>query len=159
MLYKLFLLFIITPLVELALLIKLGEVLGFSTTFSLVIFTGAAGAWLAHQQGLRVIRKVNETLERGEMPTDPLIDGLLVVVGGAFLITPGIITDILGFTLVIPLTRKLIRKYIKQYIQSRIHMSVSAPGQAGFYYTSAGPGAGPARDRGHDEDNDDVIDV
>lgn len=159
MLFKLFTLFVITPLVELAILIKLGEILGFATTFSLVIITGAFGAWLAHNQGLKVVQEFKETMERAEMPTDPLIEGLLVIVGGAFLLTPGLITDILGFSLVTPYSRKWMKKFIKARIQSKIHVSVSAAGPTGFYYTSSGHGPHTKRDSKHDKDNNDVIDI
>lgn len=159
MFFKLFLLFVITPLVELAILIKLGEVLGFAPTFALVIITGALGAGLAHQQGLRVINEFKKTLERGAMPTDPIIDGLLVVVGGAFLLTPGLITDIVGFTLVIPMTRKFIRQKIKRNLKTRIHVSVNASGPTGFYYTNVGGEANPANHRKSDDSSGDVIDI
>jgi len=159
MLFKLFALFVVTPFAELAILIKLGEIFGFAPTFSLVIFTGALGAWLAHSQGLKVLREFNETMERAEMPTDPLIEGLLVIVGGALLLTPGLLTDILGFSLVIPFSRKWIKGFIKARIQSKINISVSAGGPAGFYYTSSGHGPYKTGDSKHDRGDNDVIDI
>jgi UPF0716 protein FxsA len=159
MLFKLFALFVITPLVELAILIKLGEMLGFTTTFSLVIITGAFGAWLANNQGLKVIGEFNKSMARAQMPTDPLIEGLLVVVGGAFLLTPGLITDVLGFSLVIPYSRKWLKGIIKARIQSKINISVSGAGPAGFYYTSSGHDFRKTENPNHDKDDNDVIDI
>ncbi len=159
MLFKLFALFVVTPFIELAILIKLGEILGFAPTFSLVIFTGALGAWLAHSQGLKVIREFNATMERAEMPTDPLIEGLLVIIGGALLLTPGLLTDILGFTLVIPFSRKRIKEFIKTRIQSKINISVNAAGPGGFYYTSSDQASYKTGDSKYDKDDNDVIDI
>lgn len=155
MFFRLFLLFTIVPLAELALLIQVGAVIGAASTIALVIFTGAVGAWLAREQGLRVIREFNDAVRRGDMPTDSLIDGFMVVIGGAFLITPGIVTDIAGFILVIPVTRRLIRSYIKKNIQSRIEVVSFQPGPSAFHYTSYSSHTGPTRR----DDDDDIIDV
>ncbi len=137
MLFKLFLLFTATPLVELAILIKLGEVFGFFHTFALVIITGAIGAWLARSQGVKVVNEFRQSVDEGAMPADPLIEGLMIVVGGAFLVTPGVITDLLGFALVIPFTRKLLRRFVKRYIRENFEISTSGFNNTqGFYYTN-----------------------
>jgi len=110
MFLRLLLLFTIVPLVELFLLVKLGTVVGVGPTIALVLFTGILGAWLARQQGLDVLRRVNEDLSQGRMPTEALMDGVLILIAGAVLLTPGLLTDALGFVLLIPRTRAAVRK-------------------------------------------------
>lgn len=110
--------FIITPIVELYLLIKIGTLLGAFNTIMLVVLTGIAGALLARSQGLAVLNKINSDLESGSMPAESLIDGLFILTGGLLLITPGIITDVIGFIFVIPHTREVVKKYIKNKLRT-----------------------------------------
>ena len=112
MFLRLLLLFTIVPLVELFLLVKLGTVVGVGPTVALVIFTGILGAWLARQQGLGVLRRLSEDLAKGRLPAEALIDGLLIVVAGAVLLTPGLLTDALGFLLLVPRTRAAVRRLV-----------------------------------------------
>jgi len=120
MLFKLILLFTITPIIELAILIKLGQEIGLWPTLAIVISTGILGASLAKWQGWGVIRRMRSDLEIGRMPTQALFDGLLILVGGALLLTPGIITDLLGFSLLIPSTRRLVQAYLKRRFKESI---------------------------------------
>ncbi|SHJ54655.1 FxsA family protein [Paramaledivibacter caminithermalis] len=113
MLFRLILLFTITPIVELFLLIKLSNITSVWTTISIVLATGIIGAYLAKGQGRLIITKIKMELNEGRMPGDQLINGLCVLVGGALLLTPGIITDILGFSLVIPATREVFKDIVK----------------------------------------------
>ena len=113
----LILIFVITPLIELYLLIKIGSLIGAFNTIMLVVLTGIMGAILARSQGLAILSRINSDLEAGIMPGEPLIDGLFVLVGGLLLITPGIITDIIGFVFVIPYTREIVKKYIKNKLK------------------------------------------
>ena len=110
MFLRLLLLFTIVPLVELFLLVKLGTVVGVGPTVALVIFTGVLGAWLARQQGLGVLRRLSEDLAEGRLPAEALIDGLLILIAGAVLLTPGLLTDVLGFLLLVPQSRAVVRK-------------------------------------------------
>ena len=110
MFLRLLLLFTIVPLVELFLLVKLGTVVGVGPTVALVIFTGVLGAWLARQQGLGVLRRLSEDLAEGRLPAEALIDGLLILIAGAVLLTPGLLTDALGFLLLVPQSRAVVRK-------------------------------------------------
>ena len=110
MFVRLLLLFTIVPLVELFLLVKLGTVVGVGPTVALVIFTGILGAWLARQQGLGVLRRLSEDLAKGRLPAEALIDGLLILIAGAVLLTPGLLTDALGFLLLVPRSRAAVRK-------------------------------------------------
>lgn len=117
---KFLVLFTVVPLVELWLLIRIGEWLGAFPTVLLVAATGFIGVLLVKAQGLLTLRRIGVELERGTIPADSLLDGLLILLGGAFLLTPGIITDILGFSMVLPFTRELVKKVVKVIIQIMI---------------------------------------
>ena len=112
MFLRLLLLFTVVPLVELFLLVKLGTVVGVGPTIALVIFTGILGAWLARQQGLGVLRRLRAELAEGRLPAGALIDGLLILVAGAVLLTPGLLTDALGFVLLVPPSRAVVRRIV-----------------------------------------------
>ncbi len=120
MLGYLILLFITVPIIELALLIKIGQVLGVGYTLGLVIVTGVVGAYLAKLQGLLTLRRIQEEVNHGKMPTDRLFDGLVILCSGLLLLTPGIITDITGFLGLIPFTRNVFKKWLKQKIKDMI---------------------------------------
>jgi UPF0716 protein FxsA len=112
MFLRLLLLFTVVPLVELFILVKLGSVVGVLPTIALVILTGVLGAWLARQQGLGVLKRLTTDLDQGRLPAEALIDGLLILIAGAVLLTPGLITDGLGFYLLIPQGRAAVRKLV-----------------------------------------------
>ena len=120
MLLKLLLLFIVTPVLEMAILIELGKRIGTWQTIGIIVITGVLGASLAKSQGMRIYRNLRESLYNGELPHNHLIDGLLILVGGALLITPGILTDIAGFALVLPWTRKLMREKLKKRLERKL---------------------------------------
>ncbi len=107
-------LFILIPIAELYLLIMLGARIGFLPTLGLIVFTGILGASLARQQGLSTLAKIQNELRHGRPPTDKLIEGALIVVGGIVLLTPGIITDLFGFALMVPNFRKSLAVNLKK---------------------------------------------
>jgi UPF0716 protein FxsA len=111
-LLRLLLLFTLVPLIELYILIRVGEVIGVWATIALVICTGILGASLTRLEAIRVFRQVQAELRNGRVPTAGLLDGLLVVVAGAVLLTPGLITDILGFLLLFPPSRRRVRDLV-----------------------------------------------
>ena len=114
--FKYFLLaFIFIPIIELALLIQVGSVIGTFETILLVIGTGVAGAYLAQTQGLLAMRRVQENLDKGVMPTEELVDGFMILVGGGVLLTPGLITDIFGLLCLLPGTRSLLKAWLRKY--------------------------------------------
>lgn len=123
MLFRLFLLFTLVPLLELYLLITIGGIVGVWTTVGLVVFTGALGAVLTRMEGLRVLRRVQEEWSQGRVPTDELLEGLLILIAGAVLLTPGLITDGLGFFLLVPSGRRVIRKAISRLAARRFPTS------------------------------------
>ena len=114
------LLFTILPALELILLIKMGGHIGAGNTLLLIISTGVVGAYLARMQGFYVFRKIQEDLNKGHMPNHQLLDGLMIFVGGIVLLTPGFITDIIGFFLLIPWTRMIINHFLKRKFESMI---------------------------------------
>ena len=116
MLLKLFLAFTIIPVFEIYLLIEIGSVFGVFTSIALVIFTGFLGAYLARIQGLQTLFRIQESLREGRMPSAELLDALLIGIAGLVLLTPGFLTDTVGFVLLIPSTRNA----IKYWLQSKI---------------------------------------
>ena len=120
MFLRLLLLFTVVPALELILLIQLGSWVGFWPTAALVLGTGVVGAWLTRYEGLKVLRAVNAEMAEGRMPTDHLLDGLLILVAGALLLTPGLLTDAAGFFLLAAPGRRLIRGVVSKVIAKRI---------------------------------------
>ena len=114
MLPYLIILFIAMPIIELAVLIKVGQFLGVFNTLAIVIGTGLAGALLARSQGLRVLKNIQNKLNSGLLPGEHLFDGLFIFCGGLLLLTPGLITDSIGFIFLVPYSRNLIKKWLKK---------------------------------------------
>lgn len=132
MLLRLFLLFTCIPLIELYLLLVLGRHVGVVETIALVLLTGALGAWLARQQGLRTLTQIRQSMNAGQMPTDALIDGLMILIAGAVLLTPGLLTDLAGFFLLLPAGRALIRRGVRRAFEVRVQtFGIGGTGPAG----------------------------
>ena len=117
---RLALLFVIVPLLELALLIQMGQWVGYWPTIGLVVFTGVAGAWLARMQGLRTMWRLRHDLANGRVPGQAIMDGMAVLAGGALLLAPGILTDLIGFGLLFPGTRHAIQRRIMARLERHI---------------------------------------
>jgi len=118
--FRLFLLFTAVPLLELMILIELGGALGLLATVGIVLLTGAIGAWAARMQGFYVLKKIQEEMGAGRLPADQLVDGAMVLVGGVFLITPGLLTDFTGFALMVPAVRGGIRGILMGKIEAKV---------------------------------------
>ena len=110
---NLLVLFIVIPLVELFLLIQVGSRIGVLPTIGLIVITGLIGASLARQQGLSAMRRIQEELRNGRQPDLELLEGVMILIGGIVLITPGIITDLFGFALLLPTFRKGLARKLK----------------------------------------------
>ena len=119
MFFYLILLFTLVPVGELVLLLRVGEHIGVGNTVFLVIFTGIIGAALAKMQGLLTMQRIQDNLGRGVMPAEEMFNGAMILCGGVLLLTPGFVTDILGLSFLIPLTRNLYKKIIKKHIQKK----------------------------------------
>jgi UPF0716 protein FxsA len=109
-------LLLLIPLLDALLLVLLVPVLGWQLVVLLVVLTGLVGLLLARFEGRHTIRKIQRKLARGEPPTNEVIDGALLLVAGAFLLTPGLVTDAIGFLLIVPLTRYPIRWALKRWV-------------------------------------------
>lgn len=114
MLLKLFLAFTIIPFIEIYLLIKIGSYLGAFNTVIIVILTAFFGALLARYQGFQTMLRVRESLERGEMPAEELMDALLILLAGIVLLTPGFLTDLAGLIILIPSTRLMFKRWLRK---------------------------------------------
>lgn len=117
---KLFLLFAIMPIVEIALLLNVGEIIGGWNTVAIVIITAFAGATLVRQQGLNTFVQAQQKLNQGQLPSQELAEGLLLLVAGVLLVTPGFITDGVGFLFTLPITRPVIAKWLVHNFQGKI---------------------------------------
>ena len=113
-------LFIGLPIIELALLFELHGLVGFLPTVLIVLLTGIAGAALVRRQGVAIVMKIQREMSIGNVPAPQMIDGVMILLAGALLVTPGLITDVAGFLLLIPFVREKIRFWIKKKLEEQI---------------------------------------
>jgi len=153
---RLLLLFLIVPIAELYLLIEIGRRIGTFSTLALIFFTALLGSALARRQGLGVVRRIQAEMAEGRLPASSMVDGVLILLAGAVLITPGVLTDVAGFVILIPATRALIKAYLWKRIEravqrgsARVHVDFGEPGQASGY----------GQDRGETPIRGEIIDV
>ncbi len=121
MFYKLFFAFTVIPFLEIYLLIKVGSYLGAFNTVMIVVLTGFLGAYLARLQGLHTMMKVKESLNRGEMPAEALLDALLILLAGIVLLTPGFLTDMAGLMILIPKTRIVFKRWLRKRFEEWVN--------------------------------------
>jgi UPF0716 protein FxsA len=133
MLGRLILLFTIVPLAELYIMIQIGSHIGGFTTILLVVMTAMLGAFLARLQGLRTLQQIQLSLSQGQIPAEELIDGVLILVGGILLVTPGVLTDLFALVLLFPFTRT----YFKRWLRRRFDRMVGA-GDVRLHYHRGG---------------------
>ena len=134
MIGKILFLFIVVPLLDIVVLLEVAERIGFLQTVGIVILTGVVGGFLARVQGLMTLRKLQARMATGETPSKELADGALIFAGGVLLLTPGLITDSLGFLLLIPVTRPLIRKVVVGHLRKK-----AESGTVSFNVSYGGP--------------------
>jgi UPF0716 protein FxsA len=127
MLLPLVLLFIVVPIAELAVIIQVGQAIGVWWTIALLIADSILGSALMRSQGRAAWRRFGEATQAGRVPAREVLDGALVIFGGALLLTPGFITDILGLILLIPPTRAVVRGILARRLAHRMVVSVSGP--------------------------------
>jgi len=135
MLGRLFALFVIVPVIELYLLIKIGGTIGALNTVLLVIATALLGAFLVRHEGLRTLRQINRSLSQGIIPAEEMVDGLLIFGAGVLLLTPGVLTDLLALWFLVPWTRTLFKRWLRKRFDRMV-----ASGNAQLYYRGGGPG-------------------
>ena len=117
---KLLILFIVIPAVELALLMKIGGMIGLLPTIGTIILTGFVGAGLARQQGIGVLRQIQGEMANGRLPAGSMIDGVIILVAGALLMTPGFLTDVFGFVCLVPGTRALVKRFVMNRVEHAV---------------------------------------
>src|SRR3954451_15162923 len=123
--------FIVVPIAELAILIQVGEAIGVWWTIALLVADAILGSMLARSQGRATWRRFNEALRSGRPPAREVMDGALVIFGGALLLTPGFLSDILGVFLLLPPTRALVRAALVRRFAGRVVASMTAPRRPG----------------------------
>ena len=124
---KLLILFVLIPVTELYILIEVGKKIGSLTTIGIIILTGIIGAYLVKGQGFMILKKIQNDLNEGIMPGDSLIQGAIILAGGILLLTPGFVTDIIGFIFLIPVSRRVVKKYLLKWLKGKIK-------EGNFYY-------------------------
>lgn len=112
--------FVTVPLIDLFLLIALADAIGLAETVVIVLATGVVGSLLARDQGLATVRKFRASVRMGRPPSTEIVEGALVLVGAALLVTPGLITDATGFVLLLPFTRSVVRRRLVEILRSRV---------------------------------------
>lgn len=120
MFIRLLFLFTVVPVVEIYLLIRIGSVIGAFPTILLIMTTGVLGAYFARREGFMVLQTIQQQMARGEIPASAMIDGLCVLVAGLVLITPGVLTDILGFLLLVPASREVLKRLMVRYFRDAV---------------------------------------
>lgn len=111
---RLFLALTLVTLIELFILVKLAGLISVGWTVALVLLTGFVGAGMAKREGFRVLQELQEVSQRGEMPTRQIVDGVTVLVAGIFLLTPGVLTDVVGFALLVPQLRAPLNEKLRR---------------------------------------------
>ena len=125
----LFFLFLVIPLIEIAILIEIGKVVGAAYTIILVIGTAVIGAALLRIQGLSTLLNIQQHIDAGNLPATELVEGLMLLIAGALLLTPGFFTDLFGFlVLVPPLRKRLATNILTHIIQTRINVRQTQQG-------------------------------
>ncbi|ADQ14518.1 FxsA family protein [Halanaerobium hydrogeniformans] len=148
MFFKLLMLFILIPLIELFLLLEISSYIGVFTTIMIIVLTGVIGTVIAKTQGYMVVNNIRRKLNTGQMPTDDLIGALLILMGGVTLLTPGFLTDITGFLLILPGSRNVIAALVKKrFLKYVKENKVEVHRSGDSYYSSS------------DNSEDDFIDI
>ncbi len=155
---RILVLLLIVPFVELVLLLWLADHAGWLTTLGIIVGTAILGMFEIRRGGIRCWRRIEDSIDRGELPTEPLLDGLLILISGVLLMTPGLITDAIGFVLLFPPTRAWIRAGLRRRLARRLHVSIEGMSDSASSSTACDdwPGAAPEPRLGA---QDDVIDV
>jgi len=134
-----FVLLLVVPVLEIAVIIAVGKVIGGWPTLALLVFESALGAWIVRREGARAWRALSSALTTGQMPSRQLADAALVLVGGTLLLAPGFLTDVVGFFLVLPFTRPFARRLLEVVVARRLLGGVFGNGRGS---RRGGPGGG-----------------
>jgi len=145
MFINLVLMFTIVPVLELFVLIEVGGHIGTMNTIALIILTGIIGASFAKSQGAQIIYEIRSALNQGQMPGKELLQGAMILAGGILLLTPGFITDLVGFSLLFPVTRLFYTRVALSYIKKKF--------RTGKWHVTPYPGSTYSNKQDNDENN------
>ncbi len=120
MFFKLFLIFALVPVAELSVLIYVGSHIGTLNTITIILLTAVVGAYMVRLEGLGILYRIQTDIAEGVFPAEELVNGAMILVAGALLLTPGFFTDIAGFLMVFPATREFLKPALKKYLKKRI---------------------------------------
>lgn len=119
---KLLILFIAVPIAELYLFMTIGKQIGLPQTLLIIALTAVLGAWLTKMQGARALARFQKATAEGRLPHEEVLDGVMILIAGVVLLTPGFLTDAVGFALLVPPVRSFLRKRLAEALKSRIHI-------------------------------------
>ncbi|MGQ9574215.1 MAG: FxsA family protein [Thermoguttaceae bacterium] len=139
MVLRLFLLFTLLPLAELAILVWIRSISNWGVTLAILFLPGLVGVWLVHREGLHCYRAVREQIARRELPAAPLLDGLLILLAAVLLVSPGLLSDLVAVGLLVPPIRRCVRRLVARKLQARVVAAFRGPVSG-----PAGPSAGSA---------------
>lgn len=144
------------PLLDVLLLVVVARHVGLPPTVALVVLTALVGLMLVRAEGRHTLRRIQRKVATGEAPTDELLDGGFLIAAGAFLLTPGLVTDVVGFLFVIPPTRYVIREALKRWVVVPIADAKSGGFVTGNVYVGGFPGGGQAAESEYEDDTVDL---
>ena len=140
--------FVVVPLVEIWTIIQVGQVIGAWWTLGLLVLSGVVGSWLVKREGARTFRAFRDALSAGRLPHRELADGILILVGGTLMLTPGFFSDVVGIVMILPFTRPIGRSVLAGAISRRL-LARTGPGGAGHGGPGFGTGFGTGPGTGH----------
>ena len=144
--------FVVVPLVEIWVILQVGQLVGPWWTIVLLVLDSMLGAWLIKREGGRAWTALREALERGRMPAREIADGALILIGGTLMLSPGFVLDIAGILLILPFTRPVARRLLTRVVERRLVVAPTfgspfgSPGAGRGFGTGFGPGFGPGDD-------------
>lgn len=152
----LIILFIVVPILELYVIIQVGQLIGVLPTLILLLADALLGSWLLKHEGRGAWRRFNEAMAARRFPGREVADGVLIVIGGTLLLTPGFLTDIVGLLLLLPPTRAIARRVLKRLTVGRFAVVSVGSGGPGPFRPPGGPGPRPSRDYDFDATAEEV---
>jgi UPF0716 protein FxsA len=131
-------LFLVVPIVELFVLIRVGGAIGVGNTILTVLLVSVVGAWLVKREGLKTLRRIQEQLNNATLPADDVIDGGLIMFAGALMLTPGFVTDLVAIALLIPPVRSTVRRSLKKRFGHKFSVATATTAGSGGFGAGSG---------------------
>jgi UPF0716 protein FxsA len=124
--------FLVVPIIELAVIIKVGAAIGVLDTVGLLLLSSIVGSWLMKREGLGVLRRIQSQLANGQVPGKELVDAFLILLGGALMLAPGFLTDVAGMALLLPPVRAAVRAMLRRRFTAKVFGPGSGGGPSGI---------------------------